>query len=202
MKMEKEKLVEQGYDRIAKKYHAMRRQFRHKKELAEFMLLLPKGANILDAGCGAGVPVAKALAKHGFKVTGIDISAQMLALARKNVPAGKFLKKDMARLDFKDNSFDGIVSFYAIIHVPRGKHSKIFLGFHRLLKKNGVMFVCMGPDEWEATEEYKGTQMFWSHYAPKKSLQIIKDSGFEIISGRLLKRGGETHYWVLARNKK
>ncbi len=199
--VKKEEIVKQGYDRIAKRYHAERSQFGHKKELEEFMRLLPAKANVLDAGCGAGVPIAQALVEHGFSVTGVDISEKMLALARRNVPGAVFARKDMARLDFESGSFDGAVSFYAIIHVPREKHQEIFRGFHRVLKPDGIILVCMGPDEWEATEEYKGTLMFWSHYAPEKSLQIIKDAGFDIISGRLLKRGGETHYWVLAKNK-
>ena len=200
--MEKGKLVEQGYDKIAEKYHSSRAKFKHRRELAAFMRLLPEKARILDAGCGAGVPISKTLAARGFRVTGIDISRKMLELARRHVPSAKFFKKDMARLDFPANSFDGIASFYAIIHVPREKHPKIFQGFHRLLKPGGIMLACMGPDEWEATEDYKGTKMFWSHYSPEKSLEIIKESGFGIISARLLKRGGETHYWVLARNVK
>ena len=166
------------------------------------MQLLPKGAKVLDAGCGAGVPIAQTLANHGFKVTGIDISKSMLNLARKQVPSGEFLKKDMTKLDFDDNSFDGAVSFYAIIHVPREKHSKIFHGLHRVLKPKGAILVCMGPDEWESSAEYKGIHMFWSQHAPEKSLKIIKDSGFEIISDRILERGGERHYWIMARNIK
>jgi ubiquinone/menaquinone biosynthesis C-methylase UbiE len=198
--MDKGKLVSQGYDKIAERYHSERSQFEHTKELEEFMDLLPKKAKILDAGCGAGVPIAQTLASNGFSVTGIDISAGMLKLARAHVPQAKFLKKDMTKLDFADNSFNGVVSFYAIIHIPRERHSKIFQGFHRLLKPSGVMLICLGADEWEAEEEYKGVQMFWSQHAPEKALQLVKDAGFNIIWDRVLTRGGETHYWVLARN--
>jgi len=64
------------------------------------------------------------------------------------------------------------------------------------------MLVCTSPDEWEATDEYHGVQMFWSHYSPEKSLHLIKDDGFHIISGKILTRGREKHYWIMARNKK
>ena len=64
------------------------------------------------------------------------------------------------------------------------------------------MLICLGPDEWEATDEYYGTEMFWSHHSPKKSLQLVKKAGFEIVSDNILVRGGEKHYWIMARNKK
>lgn len=63
------------------------------------------------------------------------------------------------------------------------------------------MLLCLGADEWKAKEEYKGVPMFWSQYDPSKSLQLVKEAGFGIIWDRVLTRGGETHYWVLARKK-
>jgi len=199
---DKESVVRKGYDEIAKEYHTKRNRFDHRKELKEFAALLPKNAKVLDVGCGAGVPVARFLVEGGFRVTGIDFSENMLGLARKNVPKAAFIKKDMNKLDFAVNSFDGLTAFYSIIHVPREKHSLLFESFHRILKPEGIMLVCMGPDEWEATDEYLGTTMFWSQYSPEKSLRFVKNAGFQTISDQILVRGGEKHYWIMARNKK
>jgi ubiquinone/menaquinone biosynthesis C-methylase UbiE len=199
---EKRNLVKEGYDKIAEEYQADRHMFDHTKELQEFASLLPKNARVIDVGCGAGVPVAKCLVESGFTVVGIDFSEKMLRLARKNVPQATFIRKDMTRLDFADDSFDGLTAFYSIIHVPREKHSLLFRDFNRILKHNGIMLATMGPDEWEATEIYYGIKMFWSQYSPQKSLQLVKDAGFEVIFDRILVRGKERHYWILARNKK
>jgi ubiquinone/menaquinone biosynthesis C-methylase UbiE len=199
---EKERLVEKGYNRIAEEYQADRHALDNRKELEEFAGLLPIKAKILDVGCGAGVPVARFLVESGFQVVGIDFSGKMLKLARKNVAQATFIRKDMTKLDFADNSFDGLTAFYSIIHVPREKHSLLFQSFHNILKPDGVMLVCMVPDEWEATEEHYGTSMFWSHYSPEKSLQLVKDAGFQTVFDKILERGKERHYWILARNKK
>jgi len=199
---EKEEIVRKGYDKIAEKYQADRHVFDNIKELEDLESLLPKNAKVLDVGCGAGVPVTKFLVDSGFDVTGVDFSESMLKLAGKNVPKAKFIKKDMTKLDFRDNSFDGLTAFYSIIHVPKEKHSSLFQSFHRILKPNGSMLVCMGPDEWDATEEYYGSRMFWSHYSPEKSLQLVKDAGFQILFEKHLVKGREKHYWILARNKK
>lgn len=199
---EKMERVRKGYDFLAEKYQAMRHQFDNKKELGEFTSLLPKNAKVLDVGCGPGLPVDEFLVESGFDVTGIDFSKSMLELARRNVPKARFVEKDMTKLDFEADSFDGLVSFYAIIHVSREKHFSIFQSFHRILKPKGIMLLCLGPDEWEATCEYHGTEMFWSNYSPEKSLMLVKKAGFKIISDHICTIGGEKQYWVLARNEK
>ena len=126
----------------------------------------------------------------------------MLKLASKNVPKANFVLKDMTKLDLEADSFDGLTALYSIIHILREKHSLLFQSFHRILKPEGIMLICLGPDEWEATDEYYGTEMFWSHYSPKKALQLVKKAGFEIISDNVFVRGGERHYWILVKNKK
>lgn len=199
---EKEEIVRKGYDKLAERYHAIRHAFDNKKELSEFASLLPKNAKVLDVGCGTGVPVAQFLIECGFVVTGVDFSRNMLKLARRNVPEAKFIMKDMTKLDFQADSFDGLTAFYSIIHVPREKHFSLFQSFHRILKPQGIMLICLGTDEWEATEDYYGTEMFWSQHDPKKSLQLLKKVGFNVVSEKVLVRGGENHYWVLAENMK
>jgi ubiquinone/menaquinone biosynthesis C-methylase UbiE len=200
--IEKEGVVKKGYNRIAEVYQDIRHRFDNTNQLRELAGLLPKNARILDVGCGAGVPVARFLVESGFQVVGIDFSEKMLELARKNVAKATFIQKDMTELDFVDNSFDGLTAFYSIIHVPREKHSRLFQSFHRILKPEGIILACLGSDEWEATDQYYGTDMFWSQYSPEKSLQLLTDAGFEPIYDRILKIGNEKHYWILARNKK
>jgi len=195
-------LVKKGYDKIAEEYQIDRQAFDHSEELVEFAGFLPKNGKVLDVGCGTGVPVAKFLVEAGFEVVGIDFSEKMLKLARKNVPQATFVRKNMTKMDFGDNSFDGLTAFYSIIHVPREKHSLLFKSFNRILRPDGIMLVCMGPDDWESTEGYYGIRMFWSQYNPEKSLQLVNDAGFEVTSDKILERGKERHYWILARNKK
>src|SRR3989338_7221214 len=116
---QKSQIVKEGYTKIAEKYHNQRNIFPNKNLLLKFIKHLPKNSRVLDLGCGAGVPVSKFLVDNGHKVTGIDFADGMLRLARKNVLKARFLKMDITKLNFNSNSFDGAVSFYAIIHVPR-----------------------------------------------------------------------------------
>ena len=54
---------------------------------------LPDKANILDLCCGTG-QLAKVLLENGYKVTGIDGSADMLRYAKENAPDAEFIAKD------------------------------------------------------------------------------------------------------------
>ena len=67
----------------------------------------------------------------------------MVTTARDNVPNATFRKMDMTEIDFPLQSFDGVISTYAIIHVPRENHAKIFQSFHSILKPKGIMLVSV-----------------------------------------------------------
>ena len=76
----------------------------------EFSRRLPEGAQVLDLGCGAGVPSTQLLAER-FRVVGVDISQAQLRLARENVPQASFIQADLFELDFPDAAFAGITAF-------------------------------------------------------------------------------------------
>ena len=51
----------------------------------------------------------------------VDISPRQIALARVNVPGAEFIEGDAASLDFGEDSFDAVVSFYMLEHIPRAE---------------------------------------------------------------------------------
>lgn len=65
-----------------------------------------KGKRLLDIGCGTGHWSAY-FARKGFDVTGVDISEQMIEVARgKNISSSRFHVADAQNLPFADNQFD------------------------------------------------------------------------------------------------
>ncbi|MFX0075100.1 MAG: class I SAM-dependent methyltransferase [Candidatus Hermodarchaeota archaeon] len=195
------KLVEQGYNRIAEEYYNHRNLSKFNNELEQFASLLPKNAHVLDVGCGAGIPTSKFLTERGIKVTGIDLSDKMLSLARNNVPSAEFVKMDMNELEFNENVFDGIISVYALFHVPKENHLEIFKHFFRILKPGGILMINTGVSESEGTSKFFGVPMFWSNYSPKTTLILVKKADFSIISEAILERGGEYQYWIYGKKK-
>jgi predicted GIY-YIG superfamily endonuclease len=197
--MDPSRLVEEGYDRIAQAYAKGRAWFDNAGEVADLASLLPPGSRVLDAGCGAGVPITRDLVDRGFIVTGVDVSREMLALASANVPQARFFRADMSELHFDDHVFDGVVCSYALFHLPRGRHEQVFSTFHRILKDRGHLLVSLGTREWEETKDYLGAPMFWSHYSAARTVDLLKAAGFDVVWQRASSTGGEKHVWVLAR---
>ncbi|TFG09114.1 MAG: class I SAM-dependent methyltransferase [Promethearchaeota archaeon] len=194
-------IVIDGWNEIAPLYHSSRNKEKINGELERLIELLPKNAHVLDVGSGSGIPAAKYLTNAGLNVTGIDISDTMIEMARKNVPQAKFINMDMNDIDFPDNTFDGIISVFALFHVPKNNHFSIFKRFHSLLKPNGILLINTGISESEGISNFFGVPMFWSNYEPEKTLNYVKEAGFSIIFEGILQRGGELQYWIFARNK-
>lgn len=193
------KLVQRGYDALGRSYVAIRDQFKSDKYLRRLARHLRPGAAVLDVGCGAGIPVARFLADQGFRVTGIDLSAKQIELAGKNVPTATFRQMDMTELDFPSASFDAVVSFYAIFHVPRREHRALLRKLVSVLRPGGYVLLTMGVTEWEGTADFHGVDMFWSHYGREKNLSLLGEAGFQILSEPIDRSGGERHLVVLAK---
>lgn len=203
------KIVEKSYNQIAEKYL---RRFRlnsdankHTVKYLKLLInLLPRKAKILDLGCGAGIPTTKILAQY-YQVVGVDISEKQIQLARKNVPEAKFIKTDMLEVDLPDNSFDAIVSLYAIIHIPREHHQELLRKIRKMLKPDGYFLATMGvSDLKEAKEEnWLGAPMYWSHFDKKRNLEMLQQAGFEVIKAKVEvekeDREEVKHLYVLAK---
>ena len=184
--MDFKKTVKEGYDAIANRYLAERtRDSEDVRLLNELMERLPVNASVLDAGCGAGIPISQMLSER-FQVAGVDFSEAQVELAKNNVPNARFLCEDMTKLDFPEGTFDGITSYYAIIHIPREEHQELLANFYRMLKPGGVALLCLGAEHLidDIDENYLGTRMYWSHYDSETYLRILKDCGFSIIWSR------------------
>jgi ubiquinone/menaquinone biosynthesis C-methylase UbiE len=199
------KLVQRGYDTVAEAFNAARSQ-ESADVLAPLLKALPDGARVLDLGCGTGVPIARALAER-FAVTGVDISAAQLELARRQVPGATFIQGDMTSIEFDDASFDAVVSFYAIFHLPREQHAALFGKIHRWLKPRGYLLASLAlTDESPYTEDFFGTEMYWSNYGIDAYRQMLSKTGFAIERDTLLGHGygdaghaAETHPLIFAR---
>ena len=200
--------VESGYDQMAEEYLATKdpEDPLALRALEDLASLLPSEAAVLDLGCGAGVPVARWLADRGFAVTGVDVSARQLELARTNVPEGIYLKANMTEVVFAPESFDAVVAFHSIIHVPRTEHPTLLESIHRWLEPGGGFLATMTAADYEGRDEDWegwGAPMVWSHCDKNANVAMLRDAGFEVRYAEPRTGGGtgdetETWLWVLA----
>ena len=104
---------------------------------------LPVGA-ALDAACGTGRLTAR-LTARGFRVTGVDGSAEMLALAKHRVPGGAFSVGDLGALPVSNGAVDLVTTALALTHVP--DLGPVYAEFARIVRAGGDLIVSdVHPD--------------------------------------------------------
>ncbi|KAK4182519.1 S-adenosyl-L-methionine-dependent methyltransferase [Podospora australis] len=114
-------------------------------KLAE-ILALPRGSQILDAGCGVGHVALHLAKKHGMRITGIDVMDHHIAKARRNI--AKAISKDLPpgtitvqKMDYHhlesipDASLDGAYTMETFVHATDPK--AVLAGFYRVLRPGG-----------------------------------------------------------------
>ncbi len=99
---------------------------------------LPRGARVLDAGCGSGA-FSQYLLELGLEVTGVDISDGLIRLARENLQAGKFLAGDIFRTGLPAGSCDAVFCGAVLHHFP-ARLREAFAEFSRLLVPGGKVY--------------------------------------------------------------
>ena len=85
-----------------------------------------EGQTVLDVGTGTG-RAALALAARGARVTGVDASAEMLAVAQRRAAeanlAVTFARGDAHALEFPDHAFDAVICLRVLMHTPDWRRS-------------------------------------------------------------------------------
>jgi SAM-dependent methyltransferase len=200
-------VVRAGYDRIERAYGKWRRLEDgpvRARFIPELLDAFTTGARVLDIGCGDGVRSAP-LIQH-LSWVGVDVSWVQLSLARESFPSARLAQADAARLPFRPASFDAVVAWYSLIHVPRDEHAVVFRTITDLLRPGGRTIFTLGTndDPMGTEDDWLGVPMFWSGFDIDTSVRLIRASRLEIESAEVVEEDegeGETtgFLWIVAR---
>lgn len=92
---------------------------------------------VCDLGCGPA-QIARYLRDRGVDAFGVDLSAGMLAQARRLNPDLQFVQTSMLTLGLRSGKFGGVAAFYSIIHIPRSKAVEALAEVRRVLQPGGL----------------------------------------------------------------
>ncbi len=198
-------LVARGYDQMALRYASWTVEgnpaMRYVRELDSH---LRPGSDVLELGCGRGVPVARELAKR-HRVTGVDISAAQIELARHHVPEAAFIHADYTELEVAQRSVDAVVAILTLTHVPRAAHADLLARIAAWLRDGGLLLCSFGVDDGPDTieDDWLGVPMFFSHFDAETNRRLVGDAGLGIVRDEVVpmheEGHGETRFlWVLA----
>ncbi|KXJ87948.1 methyltransferase [Microdochium bolleyi] len=175
----------------------------------------PKPARrFLELGCGAGLPVLDHLLSRDPATTVVanDLSTTQLDLARTNLAKHgaeriEYAPGDMLALSFPDASFDGVVALYSICHLPPREQVAMFAKIAAWVRPGGTVLVnvvnqasgAITADKWLA--EDKESWMYWSGLGPEQTVQVVRESGLEVLDTVVDGGKDDFFFWIIARKQ-
>lgn len=147
--------------------------------LARFVADLPAGARVLDLGCGAGAPIAAWFIDRGYALTGVDIAAAMLRIARARWPAGDWRQADMRSLDLGE-VFDGIITWDSFFHLAPADQRITITRMAAHLAPHGALLLTVGPRATEATGTVGGEPVYHASLSPADYAVCLESNGLRL----------------------
>ena len=168
-------------EELTKQYESAKVADLHKKLLSCFK----KETNLLEIGCGSGRDAAFML-KHGYKITGIDGSQEMIDMAIMYHPELKehlFLEELPHDLTFENCSFDGVYSIAVLMHFELSDIKLIINKIYSIIKPKG-RFLFSVPLEREGLDEsgYGKEGRLFTMLSETQWIEICHDVGFNKVS--------------------
>ncbi len=191
--------VEQAWDKNAEDWHSrseeMWEQGSRKTILPLFMQIVPADSGVvLDAGCGDGYASRK-LAALGYHVEGVDLSAEMVALAKKLSRDGlavHFQQGNVSALPFSDGQFAGILA----INVVEFTESPLstLREFYRVLQPDGILLLgILGPTAGPRAFSYRrlyGEPVIQNTIMPWEAKRLALENGYTLVAEEPVYRDG------------
>jgi len=186
---------------------------------------LKSGDKVLDLGCGNG-RWFKLFKTYNLDYIGVDSSAKLIDIAKKNNPEAKFQLEESLHLSFPDNYFDKVYSIAVFHHLPSKEFRLNFLEeAKRVLKPGGILVLTVWKfhntkeiyllikytilkllgksklDFRDILEPWgKKTERYYHCFSEAELINLIKESGFRIKEGGIIKNkeGNRRNLYIVA----
>lgn len=156
----------------------------YQKFITGFSALLKPHAQILDLGCGPG-NVARFLLDQnkGYHLLGVDLSPEMLRLARRNVPQATFVLSDLRNWE-PDQKFDAIISSFSIIHLSDPEARELLRKTFDWLNAGGYLYVNFmeGSTAGYELASFSEQPIFFNYYQAETFTQNLQEIGYHLIA--------------------
>lgn len=148
--------------------------------LDRFTALIPRGAEVLDVGCGSGEPMARHLVEQGYRVTGVDSSPPLIDLCRARFPEHDWHVADMRALSL-GRPFAGILAWDSFFHLDAADQRGMFAVFREHAAPGAALMFTSGPSHGEAIGEFEGEPLFHASLDPEEYRALLAEHGFHVV---------------------
>ena len=139
---------------------------------------------LIDLGCGPGQTTKFIADQELTEIIGIDISEEMINVARSVNPHLHFETGDILKLEYPDKTFGSAVAFYSIVHFDHEEISRMFKEVKRVLKEDGQFLFSFHVGEDIVQLDYfleQKVNIDFYFFDTEKIIDLVTGTGFEII---------------------
>lgn len=142
--------------------------------------------SVLELACGPGNITKYLLDKRNdFKILGIDLAPNMIALAKQNNPSAAFKVMDGREIGSLNKKFDAVVCGFCLPYLSIQETNKLISDCSSLLFSGGIFYISTMEDNYSNSGFRKGSQgdeIFMHYYLEKDLTEPLLNNGFKIIN--------------------
>ncbi len=165
------------YDRIARRWQENTHESYGMTQLEKAISFVKNKGRALDVGCGSTGRFVGRMEQGGFAADGVDVSAEMIVLARERNPGAFFFVADICEWELP-HAYDLISAWDSIFHLPLESHEPVIRKLCAGLSPGGVLiFTCGGGGPGEIAGSFWGEDFEYSTLGIEGFVQLLKDCG-------------------------
>ena len=150
----------------------------------ELVLGADIGASVGDIGCGTG-RLDPFLATRGLAPRGVDLSPEMIRVARREQPGFEYEVADLRELPFEDASLAGIVCWYSLMYLAPSDRPAAFAELARVVTPGGYLVTAFKAGDSSLRRGGRTTglgvefDIYW--LSPDEMERRVNDAGFATV---------------------
>jgi SAM-dependent methyltransferase len=152
----------------------------------------PKNARVLEIGCGDGRD-AKEIVRRAEFYLGIDISEELIKLAREHIPGAQFAVADAPLYEYPED-VDVVFAFASFLHFTKEETRAVFNKLKKSLRKGGTIYLSLkwAPEyKVEAHEDRFGVRQYF--FYSQELIEQLAGPKFELAHTRRETRENANH---------
>jgi SAM-dependent methyltransferase len=183
--------LSEGWDGVAEQFMAVRSAVGATLVRSWAQDNLPLGSEVVDVGCGSGVPITQALIEDGFALYGIDASPKLIAAFRSRFPDAHAACEAAQDSVFFHRAFVGAVSVGLLFLLPADDQRIVLRKVSYALSASGQFLFSAPREECEWQDRLTGRRS--RSLGEQEYDRLLDASGMQLID-RLVDEGGNNYF--------
>jgi len=149
-------------------------------------LLISESSSVLEIGCGPGNISKYIISKlPSLNYLGIDISPNMVELAKKNIPSARFNVMDVRNINELSQHFDAIICGFILPYISKNDVSQLVLDCKKILNNKGVFYLSFVDGDYSKSKFQtgsKGDRVYFYYHSIEGIKSELITNGFKILN--------------------